>query len=103
MTRIAINGLGRIGRTFMKLALEHPALDVVAANDISDPDSLAYLIKYDSVYGKYQGSVKVERVGDEVWLQAGMRRLRLFAGAPSGGPSMEGPGRSDRRRSQRRV
>ena len=44
MTRIAINGLGRIGRTFMKLALENPALEIVAANDISDPDSLAYLI-----------------------------------------------------------
>jgi glyceraldehyde 3-phosphate dehydrogenase (phosphorylating) len=46
MTRIAINGLGRIGRTFMKLALENPALEIVAANDISDPDSLAYLIKH---------------------------------------------------------
>jgi glyceraldehyde-3-phosphate dehydrogenase/erythrose-4-phosphate dehydrogenase len=44
MTRIALNGLGRIGRTFMKLALENPTLEIVAANDISDPDSLAYLI-----------------------------------------------------------
>lgn len=79
MTRIAINGLGRIGRTFMKLALKHPALDVVAANDISDPDSLAYLIKYDSVYGKYQGPVNIEKVSGEVWLQVGTRRLRLFA------------------------
>ena len=79
MTRIAINGLGRIGRTFMKLALENSALEVVAANDISDPESLAYLIKHDSVYGKYDGSVTVERVGDEVWLQVGTRRLRLFA------------------------
>jgi glyceraldehyde 3-phosphate dehydrogenase len=79
ITRIAINGLGRIGRTFMKLALEHPALEVVAANDISDAESLAYLIKYDSVYGKYQGPVTVEHVGDEVWLQVGTRRLRLFA------------------------
>ena len=79
MTRIAINGLGRIGRTFLKLALENPTLEIVAANDISDPDSLAYLIKYDSVYGKYHGSVTVEHVGDEVWLQVGARRLRLFA------------------------
>lgn len=79
MTRIAINGLGRIGRTFMKLVLENPALEVVAANDISDPDSLAYLIKYDSVYGKYHGSVNVEHVSDEVWLQVGSHRLRLFA------------------------
>jgi glyceraldehyde 3-phosphate dehydrogenase len=79
MTRIAINGLGRVGRTFMKLALENPALELVAANDISDPDSLAYLITYDSVYGKYPGSVTVEHVNDEVWLQVGTRRLRLFA------------------------
>lgn len=79
MTRIAINGLGRIGRTFMKLALENPALEIVAANDIADPDSLAYLIRYDSVYGKYHGSVKVEHVSNEVWLQVGAHRLRLFA------------------------
>ena len=76
MTRIAINGLRRIGRTFMKLALENPALEIVAANDISDPDSLAYLINYDSVYGKYHGSVRVEHVSDGVWLQVGAHRLR---------------------------
>jgi glyceraldehyde 3-phosphate dehydrogenase len=79
MTRIAINGLGRIGRTFLKLALEHPALEIVAANDISNPDSLAYLIKYDSVYGKYHGSVTIEHVSDEVWLQFGTGRVRLLA------------------------
>jgi glyceraldehyde-3-phosphate dehydrogenase/erythrose-4-phosphate dehydrogenase len=58
MTRIAINGLGRIGRTFLKLALEHPALEVVAANDIADPNSLVYLLKYDSVYGDIRGPLK---------------------------------------------
>jgi glyceraldehyde 3-phosphate dehydrogenase len=79
MARIAINGLGRIGRTFLKLAVENPALEIVAANDISDPDSLAYLIKYDSVYGKYDGSVVVEHVDDDVWLHIGTRRVRLFA------------------------
>lgn len=79
MTRIAINGLGRIGRTFMKLALENSALEMIAANDISDPESLAYLIKYDSVYGRYRGSVTVEHVSDEVWLHVGPHRLRLLA------------------------
>ena len=79
MTRIAINGLGRIGRAFMRLALENPALEIVAANDIAEPSSLAYLIKYDSVYGRYHGSVTVEHVGAEAWLQVGTRRLRLFA------------------------
>jgi glyceraldehyde 3-phosphate dehydrogenase len=79
MTRIAINGLGRIGRTFIKLALENPALNIVAANDISDPDSLAYLIRYDSAYGKYHNAVSVERANGEVWLQVGAHRLRLLA------------------------
>jgi glyceraldehyde 3-phosphate dehydrogenase len=79
MTRIAINGLGRIGRVFMKLAFEHPALEVVAANDISDPDSLAYLIKYDSAYGMHHAAVRVERAGSDVWLQVGAHRLRLLA------------------------
>ncbi len=79
MTRIAINGLGRIGRTFMKQALEHPGLEVVAANDISDRDSLAYVMKYDSVYGKYGGDVKVEHMGDEAFLLLGTRRVRLYA------------------------
>ena len=77
--RIAINGLGRIGRTFIRLALENPALNIVAANDISDPDSLAYLIKYDSAYGRYQGAVEVERVNGDVWLKVGAHRLRLLA------------------------
>jgi glyceraldehyde 3-phosphate dehydrogenase len=79
MTRIAINGLGRIGRTFIKLALENPTLNIVAANDISDPDSLAYLIRYDSAYGKYHNAVSVERANGEVWLQVGAHRLRLLA------------------------
>jgi len=63
MTRIAINGLGRIGRTFLKLALEHPALDVVAANDIADPNSLVYLLKYDSAYGRYTKTVATNTDG----------------------------------------
>ena len=69
MTRIAINGIRRIGRTFLKLALENPMLEIVALNEISDPDSLAYLIKYGSMYGKYYGSVTVEHASDGVWLQ----------------------------------
>ena len=58
MTGMAINGLGRIGRTFLKLALENPMLEIVAANDISDPSSLASLNKttrcnswYDNEFG----------------------------------------------------
>jgi glyceraldehyde 3-phosphate dehydrogenase len=83
----------------MTLALEHPALEVVGANDISQPDSLAYVIKYDSVYGKFQGSVNVEHVSDEVWLQVGTRRLRLYAERHPGALPWKALGVSDRRRS----
>jgi glyceraldehyde 3-phosphate dehydrogenase len=53
MTRIAINGLGRIGRAVFKIILDTPELELVAINDLVPPDNLAYLLKYDTVYGKY--------------------------------------------------
>lgn len=53
MTKIAINGLGRIGRAAFKIALETPDLEVVAVNDLVPPENLAYLLKYDTVYGRY--------------------------------------------------
>ena len=58
--RIAINGFGRIGRSFFKLAITKPELEVVAINDLGDLDNLAYLLKYDSAYGRYDKEVKVE-------------------------------------------
>ncbi|HEY4476551.1 MAG TPA: type I glyceraldehyde-3-phosphate dehydrogenase [Candidatus Paceibacterota bacterium] len=51
--RVAINGLGRIGRAFLKIAIERPELEVVAANDLGDLENLAYLLRYDSAYGRY--------------------------------------------------
>jgi len=57
---IAINGLGRIGRAILKLALDEPALDVVAVNDLADVDNLAYLLRFDTVYGRFAKSVAVE-------------------------------------------
>jgi len=58
--RVAINGLGRIGRAALKLILDTPELDLVAVNDLIQAQDLAYLIKYDTVYGRYGKSVKVE-------------------------------------------
>lgn len=57
MARVAINGLGRIGRAALKIVLEQPELELVAVNDLVPPDNLAYLLKYDTVYGRYQHSV----------------------------------------------
>jgi glyceraldehyde 3-phosphate dehydrogenase len=50
--RIAINGLGRIGRAFLKIAIKRSDLEVVAVNDLGDLENLAYLLKYDSAYGR---------------------------------------------------
>jgi glyceraldehyde 3-phosphate dehydrogenase len=58
MTRVAINGFGRIGRQFLKASLErHPEIEVVAINDLADPQMNAMLFKHDSNYGTYKGDV----------------------------------------------
>ena len=59
-TKIAINGFGRIGRSFFKLAITRPEFEVVAINDLGDIDNLAYLLKYDSVYGKFDKEVSAK-------------------------------------------
>jgi glyceraldehyde 3-phosphate dehydrogenase len=59
MTKVAINGFGRIGRpVFKKIIEDHYDLDVVLINDLTDPTTLAHLLKYDSVYGIYGKSVQ---------------------------------------------
>lgn len=57
--KVAINGLGRIGRAFLKLAATHPELEVVAVNDLGDINNFAYLLRYDSAYGRSGLDVKV--------------------------------------------
>jgi len=65
MGRVAINGFGRIGRITLRVALgEKTDLDFVAVNDLVDAKTLAYLFKYDSIHGTYQGEVKAE--GDSI-------------------------------------
>ena len=53
MAKIAINGFGRIGRSFFRGAFGLPGLDIVAINDLADEKTLRYLLKYDSVYGRF--------------------------------------------------
>lgn len=57
---IAINGFGRIGRSFFRLSFDNPAVIIAAINDLGDVDNLAYLLKYDSVYGRYDKSVEAK-------------------------------------------
>ena len=74
-TRVAINGLGRIGRALLKLVTEEPALELVAVNDLVDASNLAYLIRFDSVYGRYGKSVAVD--GGELVIDG--RKLRTLS------------------------
>lgn len=59
-TKIGINGFGRIGRIAFRIASERKDVEVVAINDLLDVDHLAYLLKYDSVHGKFKGTVEIE-------------------------------------------
>ena len=62
MIKLGINGFGRIGRMVFRAAVENFASDieVVGINDLLDPEYLAYMLKYDSVHGQFQGDIKVE-------------------------------------------
>src|SRR3989338_11248239 len=59
-TRIAISGFGRIGRIFFRCAFGNPELEFVAVNDLGSPENMAYLLKYDTVYGNYDKSVEAK-------------------------------------------
>ena len=58
--RIGINGFGRIGRAFFRLALEEPNIQIVAINDLADLENLAYLLKNDTVYGKFDKEIEIQ-------------------------------------------
>ena len=60
MAKIAINGLGRIGRAALKVVLETPQLELIAVNDIAPVDNLAYLLRYDTVYGRFGQAIESE-------------------------------------------
>ncbi len=61
--RVAINGFGRIGRMVVRAANKNPNVDIIAINDLVPPDNLAYLLKYDSTHGKFDGDVQAEGNG----------------------------------------
>lgn len=66
-TRVAINGFGRIGRNFLRAAKEHgEGFEIVAINDLTDVKTLAHLLKYDSIMGRFNGEVEVTENGISV-------------------------------------
>ena len=73
--RVAINGFGRIGRSVFRVLDHHKEIDLVAINDIFDKDALVYLLKYDTVMGRFPGKVAL----DEDILNAGHQQVRLLS------------------------
>ncbi len=59
--RIGINGFGRIGRTLFRLLQNHPNISVVAINDLADANTLAHLLKYDSIHGRLEAEIQSEK------------------------------------------
>ncbi len=72
---IGINGFGRIGRLVFRAAIKNPDVNIVAINDLLDSNHLAYLLKYDSVHGPYNGDIKVE----ENKLIVDGKKIQLFS------------------------
>ena len=75
MAKVAINGFGRIGRMSFRAMLDHPELDIVAINDLTSADTLAYLFKYDSIHDNFEGEVHTE--GDCIVVNG--KKVKIYA------------------------
>ena len=73
--QVAINGFGRIGRLTLKAAMEKDNMEIVAVNDLTDNATLAHLLKYDSVHGKFPGDVSTE--GNDLIVNG--NKIKVFA------------------------
>jgi glyceraldehyde 3-phosphate dehydrogenase len=60
MTKVGINGFGRIGRLAFRAAMKHGDIEIVGLNDIVDPEYMAYMLRYDSTHGRFDGTVEVK-------------------------------------------
>ncbi len=72
---VAINGFGRIGRVFFRIAFSNPNINIVAINDITDSKTLAHLLKYDSVHGKFNGEINHDI--DHIYING--KGIKIFA------------------------
>lgn len=79
--RIAINGFGRIGRlTARNIANNYPNIEIVAVNDLTDSQNLAYLFKYDTAYHQFKGEVGVNSEGYiEIKNEHGLQKIQVFS------------------------
>ena len=61
--KVAINGFGRIGRLVFRAGIDNPNIEFVGINDLVPPENLAYLLKYDSTHGKFNGTIEAKDDG----------------------------------------
>lgn len=73
--KVGINGFGRIGRAFLKIAWDHPEIEIVAVNDLGDIANMAYLLKYDTVYREWAHDIKIE--GDSLAIDG--KKIKVLA------------------------
>ena len=73
--KLAINGFGRIGRLVFKAAFSNPKFEIVAINDLTNAATLAHLLKYDSIHGKFPGEVSCE--GDQIIVNG--KKIKIYA------------------------
>lgn len=73
--KVAINGFGRIGRNFFRTSMEQTSFEIVAINDITSPATLAHLLKYDSIFGRFNGNVQAK----ENSIAVNGKEIKVFA------------------------
>jgi glyceraldehyde 3-phosphate dehydrogenase len=86
--KVGINGFGRIGRNVVRTALNHPGIEFVAVNDLTDAKTLAHLLKYDSVLGNLKEDISAS--GDSI--QIGNKKIKVFAERDPGSLNWESVG-----------
>ncbi|HEU5235111.1 MAG TPA: type I glyceraldehyde-3-phosphate dehydrogenase [Terriglobales bacterium] len=86
--KVGINGFGRIGRNVVRTALNHPGIEFVAVNDLTDAKTLAHLLKYDSVLGNLKEDIRA--TGDSI--QIGNKKIKVFAERDPGNLNWESVG-----------
>jgi len=78
--KVGINGFGRIGRAFLKVAWDRPEIEIVAVNDLGSVENMAYLLKYDTVYRKWDHPVRASSNGTgENYIEIGDKKVQVLA------------------------
>ena len=77
--KVGINGFGRIGRAFLKIAWDNPEIEIVALNDLGDISNMAYLLKYDTVYRGWNHPIRTETSNGTSEIIIDEKRVKVFA------------------------